>query len=35
MYEQMLQSYRVTVEQRAEAGGTAGAAAGSGQGGSK
>jgi parvulin-like peptidyl-prolyl isomerase len=35
MYEQMLRSYRVTVEQRAETGGTADAATGTGQGGSK
>jgi parvulin-like peptidyl-prolyl isomerase len=35
MYEQMLRSYRVTVEQRAGTGGTADAATGTGQGGSK
>ena len=35
MYERMLQSYRVTVKQRAEAQGTADAATGAGQGGSK
>ena len=35
MYKRMLQSYRVTVEQRAEDRGTAEAATGAGQGGSK